>query len=93
MSRRIVFKRPIPGGTPSIHCVFKGKHQVDYFTLRNVAEKDFQMRQTQLARMILSEWVSIYRHRQKTDGSHKRMVEQLKIRFGELPKGPAPEAE
>lgn len=83
MSRKIVFTEPVDGGEPAVQVKFKGKYQVDYFALRKIAEGDFTMKQTQLARMILSEWVAFYRAAGKVAGEKRRMSEQLVMKFGD----------
>jgi hypothetical protein len=85
MSRKIVFRRAKAGGRPAVRVEFKGKYQEMYFSLRNIAEVEFGIRQTQLARMILCEWVSLYESKISL-AARGRIIEQLKLNFGEGPK-------
>lgn len=49
-------------GIPAIRIAFPGKDQVDYLALHRIAKEDFQgMRGATLVRLILKEWVTLYR--------------------------------
>ena len=64
MARTRVFTKMVPGDSesmPAIRIEFKGKYQVDYFSLRKVAEEDFETNQTMLARLILHDWLLAWR--------------------------------
>ena len=62
MTRKRMFHRPVSKGAkklPAIRITFRGVNQLDYFALRKIAEKEdgFNTTQTNLARMIISDWV------------------------------------
>ncbi len=65
MSGKRVFTKMVGKGEkqPAVRVGFTGKHQIDYFALRKVAEEDFKVKQTTLCRMILCDWMKSYREK------------------------------
>jgi len=61
MARKIVFIKPEAGIKPAIRMEFKGPTLNDYFSLRKIAQEDFGVKQTVLARKIICEWLKHYR--------------------------------
>ena len=53
---------------PAIRIEFAGKYQSDYFSLRKIAENDFETTQTNLGRLIICDWLRLYRERLKEKG-------------------------
>jgi hypothetical protein len=69
---------------PAIRVEFNGKYQVDYFSIRKIAEEDFGTSQTALSRLILSEWVKEYREK-KAAGKPLGVQQMVMILRGEKP--------
>lgn len=66
MARTRVFTKMVPADAkymPAIRIQFKGKYQAEYFSLRKIAEEDFQSNQTALGRLIICDWLKDYRER------------------------------
>ena len=87
MPRTRVFTRPVNKEAkyqPAIRVEFAGKYQVDYFSLRKIAEEDFETSQTALARLILSEWARVYREN-KAAGKPLGVQQMVMILRGEKP--------
>lgn len=85
MPRTRVFTRMVPNDAerkPAIRVEFNGKYQVEYFSLRKIAEEDFGTSQTALSRLILSEWARAYREK-KAAGKPLGVQQMVMILKGE----------
>lgn len=70
MSKTRVFTKMVSGDSPrmpAIRIAFKGKYQVDYFSLNKIAAEDFETAGTTLGRQVIHEWILNYR-RKKEEG-------------------------
>lgn len=76
---------------PAVRIVFKGKDQSDYFSLKKTAEEDFETTQTALGRLIICDWLKMYRDLKKA-GHAKKAQQMVMILKGEK-KGASPESE
>jgi hypothetical protein len=74
MGKKRVFTKMVKKDAPrqpAVRIPFKGKFQVDYFTLIKAAEERGET-QTGLARLIISDWLKLWRDR-KGDPSARQM--------------------
>lgn len=69
MTRTRVFTKMLPGDSPKMPAIrieFRGKYQVDYFSVNKIAKEDFENSTgTSLARLILHEWLMDYQRRKR----------------------------
>ncbi len=79
MSGKRVFTKMVAKGEkmPAVRVGFSGKHQIDYLALRKVAEEDFNVKQTTLCRMILCDWMKIYREKKAKGVMPARQMSML----------------
>lgn len=70
---------------PAVRIVFTGKDQADYFSLNKIAKEDFETNQTNLARLIICEWLREYREKKKA-GKPTGTQQMIMILKGEKPK-------
>ncbi|HEX6827178.1 MAG TPA: hypothetical protein VF077_12745 [Nitrospiraceae bacterium] len=87
MPRTRVFTRMVPNDAdrkPAIRVEFNGKYQVEYFSIRKIAEEDFGTSQTALSRLILCEWARQYREK-KAAGKPLGVQQMVMILRGEKP--------
>lgn len=85
MSRTRVFTKMVAADAkyqPAVRIVFKGKYQSDYFSLKKIAEEDFDTNQTDLGRKILCDWLNQYREHKKNGDTKKSQQMVLILRDG-----------
>lgn len=85
MSRTRVFTKMVAADAkyqPAVRIVFKGKYQSDYFSLKKIAEEDFDTNQTDLGRKILCDWLNQYREHKKNGDAKKSQQMVLILRNG-----------
>jgi hypothetical protein len=65
MTRRRVFTKMVGKGEnqPAIRVEFRGALQIEFLALHRIAEEDYQVKGTALARQILVDWVKQYREK------------------------------
>lgn len=95
MARTRVFNKPVTKDAkykPAVRIVFAGKYQSDYFSLNKIANEDFETNQTNLARIIICEFLKDYREKKKA-GKPTGTQQMVMILRGEKApkKGKAPE--
>lgn len=82
MTRKRVYTRPVGKDSerfPAISMRFKGADQDIYFKLVKIAESPaYQMSQTALARLVLSDWIRSYPLGTVTLEKERQMVLRLK---------------
>lgn len=81
MSGKRVFVRPVSKEAkykPAVRVEFGGKWQADYFSIRKIAEEDFDVKQATLCRLILADWAKMYRIN-KEAGNHKKNQQMVMI--------------
>lgn len=96
MSRTRVFTKMVAADAkyqPAVRIVFKGKCQSDYFSLKKIAEEDFDTNQTDLGRKIICDWLNQYRESKKTGEIKKTQQMVLILREGRKKQRPQKGAE
>lgn len=67
MAKPRIFKgiRSKGNGSPAIRVAFTGKDQLAFYDLLKIAENDFDLTQTALARLVLMDWVKNFEMKRK----------------------------
>lgn len=92
MSRTRVFTKMVGSDAkyqPAVRIVFKGKDQSDYFSLKKIAEDDFDVTQTALGRLIICDWLRNYRDIKKAGHSAKAQQMVMILKGEKKPAGSA----
>lgn len=82
MGRKRTFTKMVSGESerqPAVRITFKGKYQHDYFTLANAADEMSEIcgepvTQTHLGRLIISDWLKLWREKRAKGTGTQQMV-------------------
>lgn len=92
MSGKRVFTKPVGPNAkyqPAVRIGFPGGKQSAYFDLRDIAEKDFGVKQATLCLMICVDFARLYKSK-KAAGQHYKIKQEVMELLGVAPSAKSP---